>query len=125
MNTVVYRKHRKLNNLVVAKLKTDTVDTLEYETEIRRIAGLAELTSDSKVSTEKSFYDDESRLIIDDEEDPTLKLKMSALSLEDKMWLYGQSYDSEGNWVSEEPGVERPYFAVGYITGDTVSAVFI
>lgn len=116
---VIYRKHRKLRNLVVAELKTDTKSTLEYYDKPKQIAGLGELTLDAKSSSEKSYYDDEPRIIIDTEEDKTLKLKISALSLEDRMWLSGQTVSDSNDGFLEQDNVEKPYFAIGYITGDT------
>jgi phi13 family phage major tail protein len=115
----VKSKHRKLKGVWVAKLVTDTIDSLTYETEVRKIMGASEMSNDQKTSTEITNYDDEPAVIIENEDSPTVKFSGSALSEEDRAFINGQDYDAENGCVSEVLDAEKPYLAVGYMYENT------
>lgn len=112
-----YLEYRGIENLVASELTEDSAEKLEYG-EVRRIAGIKELTKETESSSETKYYDNIPALVIDSVGADTVKMNVSAVDLSTMAWLTGQDYDEETGALLEGERKSK-YFALGYITQDT------
>lgn len=106
---------RGISDLVVAEMTKNTADELTYG-DVIPLAGVAELSKETETSQEEHYYDNVAALVITGEGADTLKVKISALSLDRLALITGRHYDAEKDMLVEIP-YKTKYFAVGYKTG--------
>ena len=110
-------EYRGIRGLVAAEILNDTESL--YETgPVFAIAGVAEATKTTDVSTDKHFYDNRAAIIITSAATNTIAFNVSAIPLDVLAYINGQYYDSDNEALIESQPEVR-YFAVGYITKDT------
>lgn len=113
-------EHRGVRELVAAKILTDNNETGEGLTygPVFSVAGVAEVSKAVEQGAEAHFYDNIPAIVIDSEGPDTIAINASALPLDVKAELTGQTYLADVGAMVEGDG-DKPYFAVGYITSKT------
>lgn len=108
---------RGIKNVVYAKVTKD--DENAFETgEVKKLAGVAELSRTTENSSETKYYDDIPAIVVDSTGADTVTCSMSAIPLEVLAEITGQDYDADlGVFVEGER--QADYFALGYETSKT------
>lgn len=108
---------RGIKNVVYAKVTKD--DENAFETgEVKKLAGVAELSRTTENSSETKYYDDIPAIVVDSTGADTVTCSMSAIPLEVLAEITGQDYDNDlGVFVEGER--QADYFALGYETSKT------
>lgn len=117
MSEKTIEEYRGIRDLVAAELLTDTLEELTYGT-VFSIAGIAELTRATENSSESHYYDNVAAVVIDSVGADTVTCNTSAIPFDVLAKLTGQYYDT-GTETLVEGEINKPYFAIGYITEDT------
>ena len=110
-------EYRGVENLVYAKLLTDTAEGMTFG-EVNPIAGIAEVSKATESSSDVHYYDNYGAIVIDSEGPDTITLNVSAIPLEVLADITGQYYDESTGMLCEGDCVP-PYIAIGYITENT------
>lgn len=108
---------RGIKNVVYAEVTKDDVESFECG-EVKKLAGIAELSRTTENSSETKYYDDIPALVIDSTGADTVTCSVSAIPLEVLAEITGQDYDSELG-VLIEGERQAKYFALGYETSKT------
>ena len=111
------QEYRGIRGLVAAEVKTDTTEAFECDTPFP-IAGVAELSRTTEVSSEAHYYDNVPAIVIDSTGSDEVTITASAIPFEALAKITGQTYDAaKGLFVEGER--QSKYFAIGYITEKT------
>ena len=114
---MTYEEYRGCENLVYAKLNEDSTDNLTYG-EVKKLAGLSEVSKTTNTSSETHFFDNNPGIVIMATGEDDLTLSTSAISDETVADLTGQVYDAATGMLIEGER-EETYVAIGYITEKT------
>lgn len=108
---------RGIRNVVYAEVTKDDVESFETG-EVKKLAGVAELSRTTENSSETKYYDDIPALVIDSTGADTVTCSVSAIPLEVLAEITGQDYDKDLG-VLIEGERQAKYFALGYETSKT------
>lgn len=108
---------RGIKNVVYAKVLTDDVDAFECG-DVKKLAGVAELSRTTENSSETKYYDDIPAIVVDSTGADTVTCSMSAIPLDVLAEITGQDYDADLG-VLVEGERQSDYFALGYETSKT------
>lgn len=108
---------RGVEGLVAAEVLVD--DGENYTTgAVFAVAGVAEVSKTTESSNEAHYYDNIPAIVISSSGADTITISASAIPLDVRGTLTGQTYDeTTGALIEGEP--EQRYFAVGYLTEKT------
>lgn len=110
-------EYRGVEDLVVAKVVTDTSDLYEAG-EVVSLAGVAEISKSTSNSSDVHYYDNNPAIVIDSEGEDEIKCTTSAIPLDKLALITGKTYDeTTGALIDDER--EQVYFAMGYKTQKT------
>lgn len=112
MADFVYEEFRGARDLVYAPISADSATALTYG-EVKPLAGLQAVSKETESSSATSYYDNVPAIVIESQGADTIKLTVSAISLETLADLTGQSFDSTTGSLIEGPR-DTKYFAIGY-----------
>lgn len=115
---VEYRDARGLTEVVVAKLLTDDLETLEYDTP-RPLFGVATLSKQTTVNSATKYYDNIAAIVISSEGADDFTINGSRISDETLAYILGKQYHEDLGAYSDTEGI-APYCAIGYKTIDTM-----
>ena len=110
-------EYRGVDNLVYAEVTVDDVDN--YTTgEVKKIAGVAEISRTTESSSEAHYYDNMPAVVINSTGADEITCTVSAIPLDVLADITGQTYDATTGALIE--GTRTPkYFALGYKTKKT------
>lgn len=109
-------EYRGCENLVYAKVTSDTADEIVYG-EVKPLAGLAEVGVTVEQSSETKYYDNAPAIVLKGVGAETRTFTIDHLSNALLAELTGQKIDEDtGAIIGGGDGVTNPYFAVGYVT---------
>ena len=112
-------EYRGVSDLVYAEVTKD--DSTGFTTgTVKPLAGVATITKASNSSSETHYYDNLPAIIVSTNSSDTITISASAIPLEVKAELTGQTYDSETGMLIEAEH-ETKMFAIGYKTQSTVT----
>lgn len=113
-------EYRGVENLVYAEVLKD--DASEYKTgEVKKLAGVAELSRTTENGSETHYYDNAPAIVIDSTGADTVTCSVSAIPMQVLAEVTGQMWDEELG-VFVEGQRESKYFALGYKTQTTDNA---
>lgn len=112
-----FRDFRGIKGLKLAVLKTDTQESLTYDTPID-FAGVEDIGQELEESTGTRFYDNQAAIITDSEGADKYKIVTSVLENVVKAKIEGRKFDEENNAFFGTPK-NKPYVAIGFIAEDT------
>ena len=111
------QEYRGVRALVAAEVITDNNETFECGTPFE-VAGVAELSRTTEISSESHYYDNVPAIVIDSTGADEVTITASAIPFESLAKITGQVYDAaKGMFVEGER--DSKYFAIGYITKKT------
>ena len=111
------QEYRGVRALVAAEVLTDNNETFECGTPFE-VAGVAELSRTTEISSESHYYDNVPAIVIDSTGADEVTITASAIPFESLAKITGQVYDAtKGMFVEGER--DSKYFAIGYITKKT------
>ena len=111
------QEYRGVRALVAAEVLTDNNETFECGTPFE-VAGVAELSRTTEISSESHYYDNVPAIVIDSTGADEVTITASAIPFEALAKITGQVYDAaKGMFVEGER--DSKYFAIGYITKKT------
>lgn len=112
-------EYRGVSDLVYAEVTKD--DSTGFATgTVKPLAGVATITKASNSSSETHYYDNLPAIIVSTTSSDTITISASAIPLEVKAELTGQTYDSDTGMLIEAEH-ETKMFAIGYRTQSTVT----
>lgn len=110
-------EYRGVENLVYAEVTKD--DDTAYETgEVKKLAGVAELSRTTENGSETHYYDNAPAIVIDSVGADTVTCSVSAIPLQVLAEITGQTWNEELG-VFVEGDRQGKYFALGYKTQKT------
>lgn len=112
-----FRDFRGIEKIKIAVLKTDTKESLAYDTPMD-FAGAESLGQELEESTGTRFYDNQAAIITDAEGADKYKIVTSVLEGKVRATVEGRKYDEENNAFFATPKA-KPYVAIGFIAKDT------
>ena len=116
-NMANIQEYRGVRALVAAEVITDNNETFECGTPFE-VAGVAELSRTTEISSESHYYDNVPAIVIDSTGADEVTITASAIPFEALAKITGQVYDAaKGMFVEGER--DSKYFAIGYITKKT------
>lgn len=115
---VEYRDARGLTDVVVAKLLTDDLTTLTYDTP-RPLFGVATLSKQTTVNTASKYYDNIAAIVISSEGSDDFTIAGSRISDETLAYILGKTFHEDLGAYSDSEGI-APYCAIGYKSMDTM-----
>lgn len=104
---------RGCDNLVIAEVLTDDLDTYYSTGTVKTLAPVAEISKTVDNSSETHFYDNVGMIVIRGEGSDNITLTVPALDLKTVAWLTGKTLDEATGAFIDTESVER-YFAIGY-----------
>ena len=113
----LFKNLRGVKSLHVAKMLTDTQESLTYETPIR-FAGVREIGNDPEESSTTEFYDNQGAIVIDGEGTDVYSIVCSIVSDDVRAVIEGRKYDETTGEYMATP-TDKPYVAIGFIGTDT------
>lgn len=108
---------RGIDNLYVAKVITDTVDSFVCETPVK-LSDVAQVTKSTESSSEAHYYDNQPKNVVNAEGVDTITLIIAPPELAMLSKITGRSYDSETAMMVESERT-NDYFAIMYRTKGT------
>lgn len=113
-------EYRGVEGLVAAEVLTDDNESGGGYTTgaVFAIAGVAEISKTVEQASEAHYYDNIAAIVIEAEGADTVTISASAIPLEVKAKLTGQTFDATTGALIESNAV-NPYFALGYKTKKT------
>lgn len=113
-------EYRGVEGLVAAEVLTDDNEQNSGYTTgaVFAIAGVAEISKSVEQASEAHYYDNIAAIVIEAEGADTVTITASAIPLEVKAKLTGQTFDATTGALIESMAV-NPYFALGYKTKKT------
>lgn len=113
-----YVQSRGCDNLVYAKLLTDTVDELTYG-EVKDLAGVKSVATEKAQSSETVFVDNISGFSVNSAIETTRTFEITNIGNEELADITGQYYEKESDLIVNSSDAIPPYIAVGYRVSDT------
>ena len=110
-------EYRGVEGLVAAEILEDSEASFRVG-EVKKIAGVAEISKSTDSNSEAHYYDNGPMIVITSTGPDTVTINASALELDILAWLTGQYYDEGTGMLVEQERVNK-YFAIGYITKNT------
>lgn len=110
-------EYRGVRGLVAAEILEDSKENYSCG-EVFEIAGVSQIQKETDSQEESHYYDNIAAIVISSTGADTITIDASAIPLDVKAKITGQTYDAaKGMYVEHER--KNKYFAIGYITKTT------
>lgn len=114
-----YFESRGCEGLVIAPVITDTAEEITFG-EVIDLIGVASISKEVETSTDTSYYDNAARSTVYAEGADTTTISGSLIEDKTLATILGKTFDDTvGGFLDNDAG-EPPYFALGYITENTL-----
>ena len=119
----LFKNLRGVRSLHIAKLLTDTVEELTYDTPVK-FAGVKSVGNEPEEASATEYYDNQAAIITDSEGADKYGITCSVLEDEVRALIEGRKFNKETGEFMATP-TKKPYIALGFIGKDTNNIEYV